>query len=110
MTIYDVPVNDSVFFPVSGDMLRRMKHDEAQAKTVSHPAWCDECSAPIFPGEARLHGHTVGKVCDRLEVGLSQLENDNATILVTGDVELNADQVDNLIGLLQKARQKVIEQ
>ena len=28
MTIYDVPVDDTVFFPVSGDMLRRMKHDE----------------------------------------------------------------------------------
>ena len=28
MTIYDVPVDDTVFFPVSGDMMRQMKHDE----------------------------------------------------------------------------------
>ncbi|WP_209323872.1 hypothetical protein [Brevibacterium renqingii] len=33
MTIYDVPVDDTVFFPVSGDMLRRMKHDEDQRLT-----------------------------------------------------------------------------
>ena len=30
MTIYDVPVDDTVFFPVSGDMMRQMKHEEAQ--------------------------------------------------------------------------------
>ena len=30
MTIYDVPVHDTKFFPVSGDMLRQMKHDEDQ--------------------------------------------------------------------------------
>lgn len=28
MTIYDVPVSDTKFFPVSGDMLRQMKHEE----------------------------------------------------------------------------------
>ena len=28
MTIYDAPVDDTVFFPVSGDMMRQMKHDE----------------------------------------------------------------------------------
>lgn len=28
MTIYDVPVSDTKFFPVSGDMLRQMKADE----------------------------------------------------------------------------------
>ena len=28
MTIYDVPVDDTKFFPVSGDMMRQMKHDE----------------------------------------------------------------------------------
>ena len=28
VTIYDVPVDDTVFFPVSGDMMRQMKHDE----------------------------------------------------------------------------------
>lgn len=32
MTIYDVPVDDTVFFPVSGDMMRRMKHEEQQAE------------------------------------------------------------------------------
>lgn len=30
MTIYDCPVDDTVFFPVSGDMLKRMQHDEEQ--------------------------------------------------------------------------------
>ena len=30
MTIYDVPVDDTVFFPVSGDMMRQMKYEEAQ--------------------------------------------------------------------------------
>ena len=30
MTIYDVPVDDTVFFPVSGDMMRQMKHEEAE--------------------------------------------------------------------------------
>lgn len=30
MTIYDVPVDDTVFFPVSGDMMRRMKFEEEQ--------------------------------------------------------------------------------
>lgn len=28
MTIYDVPVDDTKFFPVSGDMMRQMKHEE----------------------------------------------------------------------------------
>lgn len=28
MTIYDAPVDDTVFFPVSGDMMRQMKHEE----------------------------------------------------------------------------------
>lgn len=28
MTIYDVPVSDTKFFPVSGDMMRQMKHEE----------------------------------------------------------------------------------
>ncbi|MGR6091400.1 hypothetical protein ACU4IU_12625 [Brevibacterium sp. CSND-B09] len=32
MTIYDVPVSDTEFFPVSGDMLRLMKHEEQQAE------------------------------------------------------------------------------
>ena len=30
MTIYDVPVDDTVFFPVSGDMMRLMKFEEEQ--------------------------------------------------------------------------------
>lgn len=30
MTIYDCPVDDTVFFPVSGDMMRQMKHEEAE--------------------------------------------------------------------------------
>lgn len=30
MTIYDVPVDDTVFFPVSGDMMRQMKYEEAE--------------------------------------------------------------------------------
>lgn len=30
MTIYDVPVDDTVFFPVSGDMMRQMKYEEAK--------------------------------------------------------------------------------
>lgn len=32
MTIYDVPVSDTKFFPVSGDTLRQMKHEEQQAE------------------------------------------------------------------------------
>ena len=28
MTIYDAPVSDTKFFPVSGDMLRQMKQEE----------------------------------------------------------------------------------
>lgn len=32
MTIYDAPVFDTVFFPVSGDDLRQMKHEEQQAE------------------------------------------------------------------------------
>ena len=30
VTIYDVPVDDTKFFPVSGDMMRQMKYEEAQ--------------------------------------------------------------------------------
>lgn len=32
MSIYDVPVDDTAFFPVSGDMLRQMQHEERQAE------------------------------------------------------------------------------
>lgn len=34
MTIYDVPVDDTVFFPVSGDMMRLMKHQEEEKEVA----------------------------------------------------------------------------
>ncbi|MGW9004974.1 hypothetical protein [Brevibacterium casei] len=39
MTIYDVPIDDTVFFPVSGDTMRLMKHEEEQKKNgTGNPA------------------------------------------------------------------------
>lgn len=34
MTIYDVPVADTTFFPVSGDMMRQMKADEERRDRI----------------------------------------------------------------------------
>ena len=61
MTIYDVPVDDTVFFPVSGDMLRRMKHDEetrsnqnnGTGDSAKNPS--DAVNSNPLKGQAMLH-------------------------------------------------------
>ena len=61
MTIYDVPVDDTKFFPVSGDMMRQMKHDEdlrlAKQNDTGDPAKnpSDAVNSNPLKGQAMLH-------------------------------------------------------
>ena len=61
MTIYDVPVDDTKFFPVSGDMMRQMKHDEDlrlakqndTGDSAKNPS--DAVNSNPLKGQAMLH-------------------------------------------------------
>ena len=61
MTIYDVPVDDTKFFPVSGDMMRQMKYEEAQRlakqNDTGDPAKnpSDAVNSNPLKGQAMLH-------------------------------------------------------
>lgn len=144
MTIYDAPVADTKFFPVDGDTMRQMKHEEDTKKDtgssaknesdafdsithigeqamlhisvshddlVVHPIWCDpnQCIAPdpMLRDDRRLHRSIIGKVAAAegkdLEVTLVKFEDREPAVIV-GDVELDADGIDDLVNLLFGAR------
>ena len=68
VTIYDVPVDDTVFFPVSGDMMRMMKREEEKevAATRTHAkdkdaATTSQCQTTQKEDEMTTHNSTESK-------------------------------------------------
>ena len=61
MTIYDVPVDDTKFFPVSGDMMRQMKYEEAERLAKQNDTGTlakespDAVNSNPLKGQAMLH-------------------------------------------------------
>lgn len=84
-----------------------LSHDDL----VVHPIWCDpnHCipADPTMVDDRRLHQSIIGKVAATegkdLDVTLVKFEDREPAVIV-GDVELNADGIDNLVNLLFGAR------
>lgn len=71
MTIYDVPVDDTVFFPVSGDMLRQMTHEEENG--TGNPAKSSPDAADLNNyKEEQITMNDTGIVSDPADAGGSR--------------------------------------
>lgn len=112
MTIYDVPVDDTVFFPVNGDMMRQMKHEEDQRLTKQN----DTGDSAKNPSDA-VNLNNLKGVQDMLHISVSH--NDLVVHPIWCDPEQCVDPDPNMlddprmhqrnIGYIEVAKREGIE-